>query len=412
MVEYDINTVNRMIMGNKYLIGNKFSKLIRTHRDVLKYVLSGRFAEAFNLLYAIYYVPGGEGTLQMLYRFGLDKVYTKFPSLAPIPRYFEIETTTICNKKCVFCENVHWEKGSQVRRHLTFDEFKYTIDQFPNVRWVNMTGEGSAFLNKDYWKMLRYLNEKYKTAVYLVDHLSDLSHEEIDELIHLAKGLYISMDGATKETYEKLKLGCSFDKVISNVRHIIKRKRELHLRKPELHFRYVIVKDNVNEIPLFIDLINSLGTRKDLDLTTINFTGLLYFDSIKHLYVSTLNEDLIVEIKKRMDKGVYFRFEHTIEQFNPPLEKCYYWMEPYIMMEGYVLPCCQVLMSNQRPALRKNSFGNVFKEDFKKIWNSERYKNFRKMIVDPKGKVPVFCAGCRQFKTKERIERYGVDPNV
>lgn len=411
-MEYDINTVNRMIMGNKYLIQNKIWKFIRTHWDVFEYIKSGRLKEAVNLLYTIYYVPGGEGTLQILYRFGLDRFYTRFPDLAPIPRYFEIETTTICNKKCVFCENIHWEKGSQVRRHLTFDEFKYTVDQFPNVRWANMTGEGSAFLNKDYWKMLRYLNDKYKTAIYLVDHLSDLSHEELDELIHLVKGLYISMDGATKATYEKLKQGCSFDAVIGNIEHLIKRKRSLKLCKPEIHFRYVIVKDNVNEIPLFIDLINSLGRRGDFDLTTINFTGLLYFDSIKQFYVSTLNEDLISEIKKRMNKGVYFRFEHTIEQFNPPLEKCYYWMEPYIMMEGYVLPCCGVLMSNQRPSLRQNSFGNVFKNNFKDIWNSERYRLFRKTIVNPKGKVPVFCVGCRQFKTEGRIKQYGIDRSV
>lgn len=411
-MEYDINTVNRMIMGNKYLIQNKFWKLLRTHRDVLGYITSGRFKEAFNLLYTIYYVPGGEGTLQMFYRLGLDKFYTRFPGLAPIPRYFEIETTTVCDKKCMFCENIHWEKGSQVRRHLTFDEFKYTVDQFPDVRWVNMTGEGSAFLNKDYWKMLRYLMDRYKTAIYLVDHLSDLSHEELDELIYLVKGLYISMDGATKATYEKLKQGCSFDKVIGNIRYLINRKRTLKLHKPELHFRYVIVKDNVDEIPQFLDLINSLGDRRDFDLSTINFTGLLYFDSIKQYYVSTLREDLIAEIKKRMNRGVYFRFEHTIEEFNPPLEKCYYWMEPYIMMEGYVLPCCQVLMSNQRPHLRQNAFGNVFQKDFKDIWNSERYRLFRKTIVNPKGKVPVFCAGCRQFQTAQRMKQYGIDRSV
>jgi MoaA/NifB/PqqE/SkfB family radical SAM enzyme len=257
--------------------------------------------------------------------------------------------------------------------------------------------------------MLRYLKDRYKTAIYLVDHLSDLSHAELDELIHLVKGLYVSMDGSSKDTYEKIKQGCSFDKVVDNIRYIIERKRALKLHKPELHFRYVIIKDNVKEIPGFIDLINSLGSKKDFELTTINFTGLLYFDSIKQFYVSTLNEGLIAEIKKRMNKGVYFRFEHTIEKFNPSLEKCYYWMEPYLMMEGYVLPCCQVLMSNQRPFLRQHSFGNVFKNSFKDIWNSKKYNNFRKTIVNPQGKVPIFCVGCRQFKTEERLRKYGVE---
>lgn len=411
-MEYDINSVNRLIMGNKYLIKNKLAKLINVHRHMYQYILQGRFKEAFNLFYTIYYVPGGEGALQMLYRLGLDRFYCKFPQCAPIPRYVEIETTTICNKRCVFCEYVHWDKDSQVKRHLTLDEFKYMADQFPRIRWVNMTGEGSAFLNKDYWGMLRYLKHKYGTAIYLVDHLNDLDYCQIDELVNLVEGIYISMDGATKETYEKIKQGCSFDKVTGNIKYLINWRRKRGRFKPELHFRYIIVKDNIHEIPMFIDLINNLGDKRDFDVSTINFTGLLYFKGIEDHYVETIPEDIISEVRKRMVKGIYFRFEHTIEEYNPPLEKCYYWMEPYIMMGGYVLPCCQVLMSNRRPFLRKYSFGNVFEKSLKEIWNSERYRQFRRMVVDKNAKVPILCTGCRQFRTHEREILYGVDKNI
>lgn len=411
-MEYNVNTVNSMIMGTKYLYKNKLIRMLNNHVHVAQLLRRGKWKRAFNLLNTIYFVPGGEGAMQIAYRLGLDKVICRWPRLAPIPRYVEIEVTTVCDKKCIFCEHTHWRPGSQEIRHLTFQEFERIVRQLPNVRWVNLTGEGSAFLNKDYLKMLRFLRANYDTSIYLVDHLSDLSRAELDEIIELVDGIYISIDGATKETYEKIKIGCSFDRVFDNLKYIVARKKELKQYKPDLNIRYVLVKQNVHEIVPFIDLINSLMTPGDMDVGMINFTGLLYFPEIKQWYVDTFPDDLVAEIRKRVGKGVFFRFEHCIDDLNPPPHKCYAWMEPYIMMGGYVLPCCQVLMSNQRKFLRDNAFGNVFEKDFKDIWNSERYKKFRETIVDPEAPVPILCAGCRGFNTKPRIARYGIDKHV
>lgn len=411
-MEYDAHIVDRMIMGRGYLYKNKFKKILNNHLHVLQLIQKGKFKRALSLLYTIYLVPGGEGTMQLAYWMGLSKLIMKYPELAPIPRYIEIEVTTVCDKECIFCEHTHWERGSQEIRHLKFDEFKYIINQLPDVRWVNLTGEGSAFLNKDYFKMLRYLREKYDPSIYLVDHLSDLNENELDELIKLVDGIYLSIDAATKETYEKIKVGCSFDNVIRNLKHIINKKKELKQYKPDLNIRYIIIKDNLHEVPLFIDLIRSFSTPKDFDVGLINFTGLLYFDEIKEWYVDKFPEKIVMEVKKRMNSGFFIRFEHCIDELNPPPNKCHAWMEPYIMMGGYVLPCCSILMSNKRPFLRKYAFGNVFEQDFKDIWNSDRYRAFRKTITNPHAKIPILCAGCRAFNTKPRMKKYGVDKNI
>lgn len=411
-MNYDVNTLNRMIMGNGYLYKNKLIRTFNNHKHVLQLVRMGKFKRALNLLNTIYFVPGGEGAMSLSYKLGLSKLITKYPHLAPIPRYIEIEVTTVCDKKCIICEHTHWERDSQEIRHLKFDEFKYITSQLPNVRWVNLTGEGSAFLNKDYFKMLRYLRETYDTSLYLVDHLSDLSVDDLDELIDLVDGIYVSIDGATKETYEKIRVGCSFDKVINNLKYIINKKRELKQYKPDLNIRYVLIKDNIKEVPMFIDLINSIATRKDIDVGMINFTGLLYFDEIKEWYADKFPEEVVEEVRKRVNNGVFFRFEHCIDELNPPPHKCFYWMEPYIMMGGYVMPCCSVMMSNKRPFLRENAFGNVFERDFKEMWNSDRYRTFRKTITNPKAPVPILCAGCRGFNTKEREKQYGIAEDI
>ena len=77
------------------------------------------------------------------------------------------------------------------------------------------------------------------------------------------------------------------------------------------------------------------------------------------------------------------------------------------MITGHVVPCCAVLMSNNRPNLEKLAFGNINNQSLKEIWDSHRYRKFRKMVVNPKAMVPEVCLGCRSFNTQDRTRRYG-----
>ncbi len=330
--------------------------------------------------------------------------------MVPLPKFFEIETTTLCNKKCFICEYVYWPKGEQEKRHMSLYEFKYIVNQFPAVRWINMTGEGSSFLNKDYFFMLKYLHEKFNTSIWLVDHLSDITPSQLEkDVLPYIHGIYISMDGATKETYEYIKKGCNFENVLNNIKFLINFKRKNRTPFPHLQFRYIILKQNVTEMPLFLDLLNSIAKPWEWGAAALplEFTGLLHFPEIKKYYVPEIPKGVIDGMSRRKD-GIYFVFSHAEDRRNPPIECCIVWMEPYIMMPGFVLPCCAVLMSNRRPFLRKYSFGNVFKKDFKEIWRSDYYSKFRKMVVDPCAPVPKMCVGCRAYRTQHREKKYGI----
>lgn len=404
----DWNKFNSQVMGRKYLYKQKIKRALRDYWNFLYILKRFDLKSAYNFFYTRALIPTGEGSQRWFYHLGLQDYLTKHPELVPIPTFFEIETTTVCNKKCFICEHTHWSKGDQEIRHLTLQEFKHIANQFPTVRWVNLTGEGSSFLNKDYIPMIKYLREKFKTSVWLVDHLSDISHDQIEEIQMHIHGLYISMDGATKETYEFVKEGCDFDRVINNLKYLIHLKRKKKTPFPNVHFRYVIVKENVHEIPKFLDLINSIAKPWEWGgAAGVEFAGLLYYPEVADHYIHNIPQEVINEVQKRKD-GIYFRFDHAIEDLNPPIDCCLAWMEPYIMMPGYVLPCCAVLMSNNRPFLREYSFGNVFKKDFKDIWKSDYYTKFRKMVVTPDAPVPKICAGCRAYQTQHRIKKYGI----
>lgn len=118
--------------------------------------------------------------------------------------------------------------------------------------------------------------------------------------------------------------------------------------------------------------------------------------------------------KKAKKYGITVYWSHLShdESEKPPLDYCTAWTEPYVMIRGHIVPCCGVLMFNKREFLEKYAFGNVYKKPLKKIWNSKRYKEFRKLIVNPKGRVSLLCVGCRSFNTVDRLKKHGVARNI
>jgi len=383
-------------------------KIAWAFRGTAFYLLRKKGIRAtLKFLYVKLFVPGGEGSGGAAL-FLIGPLIKRFPRLAPYPRYIEMEVITVCNRKCILCEHTYWNEEN---RHLSFEEFKHIVDQFPKLKWTNLTGEGSAFLNRDYIKMIRYLKEK-DIPVYLVDHLDSIDKETARELVEIGvDGIYVSIDGATKETYEKIKVGCNFDRMVQNLNYFLELKKEMKSPIPVFCFRLVVNTLNVHEMPQFIELVSSFGNRELLGAGSyVDFAGLLDFPEIKHLKVDNVPQEILkATIAKMREHDVHVVFAHTEVQKLPPLESCLCWMEPYIMMRGYVVPCCSVLMSNRREWLREHSLGNVFDKPFNDIWYSERYKAFRKLINRPQGKVPLLCLGCRSFDTTEGAKKYGVD---
>ncbi|MBU4078513.1 radical SAM protein, partial [Patescibacteria group bacterium] len=245
-----------------------------------------------NFLFVKYFVTDEGGEVAVLNN--LIKA-TKLSSLAPYPFKIEIEHTTICNKKCIICEHTYWQERQE---RLTFEQFKQIVDQFPKLRWTNITGEGTGFLNPDFLKIIEYLRLK-DISVNFVDEFDFIDEAKARKIIELGVNcIWISMDGATKETYERIKVGCDFEKALSNVRMLLKLKKELNSPFPMICFRFVVNKLNYTEMPKMVELIHSLG---DLgEGTKLEFVGLLTFKEIEKYYLPEIPKEIL---EKTIAKG-------------------------------------------------------------------------------------------------------------
>ncbi|MFA5858335.1 MAG: radical SAM protein [Elusimicrobiota bacterium] len=389
------------------LIFRSAMEYIRTYFYILR--VRG-LKQAYSFFYTKFFVPAGEGAGAGIY-FLLNPIVRRFPRLVPRPRYVEIEVTTICPRKCIMCEHTYWK--DQEERHLSLDEFKHIVNEFKGIRWLHLTGEGSSFTNPDYPKMLRHAKDKF-ISVYLVDTLDMMDEEKLEMLVDIKlEGIYISLDAATKETYEKIRVGCNFYRVINNINKLLEIKRKKKSLLPEVSFRNIILTENVHEMPDFVKLIASFDTKMMGRGARLDFVGNLEFPEVKQYSVAKVPEEIIkATMENALKYNVNVFLSHIECKQNPSINQCIAWMEPYIIMGGYVMPCCNILMSNKRTVLREHAFGNIYKQSLSEIWNSERFRKFRDTITKPDAKVPFLCTMCRAYDFSERAKKYGVDETL
>ena len=335
----------------------------------------------------------------------MNHVYKRFPLLLRKPFKIEMEHTTICNKKCVLCEHTYWKETSE---RITLAQFKQILDPVTGIRWLNLTGEGSGFLNKDFIPMLEYLRKRH-INVNFVDEFDLLDGAISRKIIELGiNSIYISFDAATKHIYEQMKKGCNFDKALENIKTLLRLKREMNSPFPILHFRFIITTLNYKEMPQYIELIHGL---KDRGVRArVEFVGLLSFPEIEqyHMPLEGIPEDLLIKtFKNALKYNINLHFSHVGKR-HPSINKCAAWTEPYVLIGGQVISCCAIIMSNKREFLRENSFGNVYERPFLGVWNSPKYRRFRESVNNRNAPVPKTCYGCRAFDTELRALGCGV----
>lgn len=305
----------------------------------------------------------------------------------PYPSYIEIEVTTRCNLKCIMCEHTYWNEPN---RDMSFEEFKNIVDQFPRLKWIGLTGIGESFLNRDFMKMLKYVKSR-DVFVELYDTFYFIDRKTAEELIDMGVDkIFASIDAATKETYEKIRVGSNFERVINNVRTLFRLKEEKKTCFPEIAFHYIVNKLNLHEIPRYINLVHSLVGEENV---TIQFTRMLHeFKEVKDLFVEIPEETIRIVNKIAEDLGIKLIWNKDVPQVKPLIKECIEWTMPFIFVTGHVIPCCSGNEAGHRDFQKRTALGNVFEKSFKEIWRSKKYKSLRRMLR--RGKVPLPCKNC------------------
>src|SRR5579884_2930102 len=310
-------------------------------------------------------------------------------TVATLPRSIYIEPTTRCNELCQQCPRTLLSREED--RDLTFEQFCFIVNQFPVLERVVLHGLGEPLLNKDLPRMIRYLKARGTYVLFNSNGIL-LNERRGQALIDAGLDEYrLSMDGATREMYAKVRGVDAFDKIWRNVRAFIQQQKAQDASKPAVSLWFTAMRENLPDLPKLVDLAAEAGVKE------IYLQRLVYFEeglaaSKQALFRRSSPEELalVKQCEQRCrERGITFKaagsatpVESLIRDFGErPWSGCSRpYTLTYITSSGNVLSCCFAPFGHKsaREYHEERVLGNIFKESIKDIWHGERYEAFRR----------------------------------
>lgn len=186
------------------------------------------------------YIPKTENKFKNIllneYELAQGKIHLK-----SYPRIINLVLTTRCNLKCIMCG----EMEHNGRYNLSNKEIDDLVEVMPYLEKLILRG-GEVFLHE---KILYILEQakKYKVDVEIVTNGLLLTEKIINLLLDVLTEITFSIDSVNEKTYEKIRVGASFKKLLKNIElfNNLNKKRNY---KVYTRLTMVVMRSNYKEI--------------------------------------------------------------------------------------------------------------------------------------------------------------------
>jgi len=173
--------------------------------------------------------------------------------LAPAPLHVDIELTNACNLRCIMCERQNMKRKVGLMSFELFSQItgqcvEYDIDSIKLNLW------GESTMHPELGRMIAHaksqgiLNTQFNTNGVLVDEKAarEIFESGLDRLT-------FSVDGASRETYEKIRDKSDYGRVMRNLEGLFELKQKHGYQKPYITLQIIRMKDTDEEIEGFIN---------------------------------------------------------------------------------------------------------------------------------------------------------------
>ena len=279
-------------------------------------------------------------TRKVLLRTGRDRA-PRWPDIV------QIESTNLCNAKCVFCprDEMHRRQGV-----MDFELYRKVVDECAalGITHVREHNYGEPFLDKQLVEKVRYAKSKGIREVGMISNGSLISEDIARGMIDAGlDAINISVDAAGKEVFESTRVHLDYDTVINNIRTLVRLRNASGKTHPKLILSFVRQNNSADE-QAFIAEWSKVADK-------IHITDL-------HNWAGTLNEKTDVQFP------------------------CYrLWMTFTVLWDGRVSMCCADFDG-------RHIFGDLRTQTIAEVWNSPLYRAARREHLESGG--PGICRTC------------------
>lgn len=176
-----------------------------------------------------------------------------------------VEPTNICNLDCRTCMRNVWEEPYGRMSRATFDRIVGAVGRISPRPTVFFQGFGEPLAHPRIVEMVAAMHA-LGARVELITNAVLLTEKKILQLTRAGlDGLWVSLDGASPESYADVRLGSSLPTVIHNLerfRTLRHREGYQHDPRPQLGIAFVAMKRNIADLPDVLRLGTRLGARR------------------------------------------------------------------------------------------------------------------------------------------------------
>lgn len=301
------------------------------------------------------------------------------------PHTYHFLMTTACNARCLFCN----QDPKQPLEEITLEKFKKMISHIPveSARYFYLSGGGDPLVCRDFFPILRYINEQFPWIQVHVRTNGLLVKKYAAELADTDIRLEISVHAATDETNNRILQTKKAADIFEGIA-LLNQELESRGRTMEKAFFPALFSLNIHELPALIEKAAELGVGAVESYFCRFYLGEGYEqgervreeDSL--FYSRDEYDEAVTECEQlAASLGVCFMHEPRFsDEFCP--KPC---LEPWRMMlvdwNGEVFPCCGGEMwFRDKVNAGEYSFGNLLEEELYQLWNNETYVMIRRTL--------------------------------
>lgn len=304
-------------------------------------------------------------------------------------RLFQVESAIACNLKCVMCPWREIAKKAENHGIMTPAVWAAIRPYLNRVQSVDFTGGGEPLLQPHLAEWIADATKAGCETGFLSNGLL-LKEDKLKKILDAGiKWICISMDGATAEMYNEIRVGSNFDRVCENVANIA-RLRSGSIPKTMINF--VLMDMNAHQMEEIVQLAARLGVDQ------INFKQC---DVIRGkegkgfgLFASEETRE-IRQLQKSLDKArrlaKKLNIQTTAFAFTPQeLAVCE--QDPrdslFIRHDGTVAPCINLALGGPTTFLGKEvsmpsvHYGRLPGDDLMDLWETESCQFYRKKFQE------------------------------
>jgi MoaA/NifB/PqqE/SkfB family radical SAM enzyme len=315
----------------------------------------------------------------------------------------------------------------------TFARIVEGLRSFSPPPTVFFGGLGEPLVHPDIVEMVA-LAKTLGATVELITNGTILTKPLSKQLIEAGLDmLWVSLDGATPESYADVRLGAALPEVLSNLAGFQEARVGLrffeyfvdyHL-KPQIGIVFVAMKRNIADLPAVIRLGNRFGAHRFLVTNVLPYTPemlneILYSRASNDgIYMPSL-QGISIQIPKMdinsMTREVLYQMmlsSHPLSYAGANLgegnDRCPFIEKGAMVIrwDGEVSPCLPLLhdhksyMNGYERSLRRYGVSNVMRQDLNDLWTLPEYLSFRDRVQKFDFSPCTFCGGCDLIESNE-----------